>query len=98
MGGRLFGVSADRVGDDPWRARKSHANGVSGPVGMVVGSGEELRNPDQYFEADDLSGEQARGERCHDAREDSCGSEEKAYGSDISPEHLRGWNPLGDPS
>src|SRR5260370_15602052 len=64
---------------------------------MVMRAGEELRNPDQYFEADDLSGEQARGERSHDTREDGCGGEEEADGSGIGPEHLRGWNPLGDP-
>jgi len=46
MGWRSFGSPADGVRDDPWCAGEGDANGVAGPVEMVVWGGEELRKPD----------------------------------------------------
>ena len=92
-----FGDPANGVGDGPYCTGDGDANGIARPVEMVMRAGDELGNPDQYFEADDLSGEQTRGERSHDARKDGGGGEEETDSRDIGPEHLRRRNPTGDP-
>lgn len=87
---------ADRVGDDPGSTGQRDADGVGGPVEVILRIAGENRNPDQQFEDYDLRGEEAGSNRRHDAGQDGDSGPEKTQGGSIGPEHPGGRQPTWD--
>src|SRR5580658_6208657 len=89
---------AYRVGDDPGGAGQGDANGIAGPIEVIITAAREIRNPDQQLEYHDLGGEEACGQWRHDASKDGDSGPEKAHSGCIGPEHLGRWQPPWDPT